>query len=109
MRKLPAVLVIAVLVTPLALHVTEAPVAAPVSSTRANPLPVAPLALFQLDLGTTPATSEAAMGVEVDEASLMLMAPERVTTRVVVAECVRLPLVPVMVSVDVPTDVVLAV
>jgi hypothetical protein len=31
------------------------------------------------------------------------------TTRVVVVECVRLPLVPVMISVDVPTGVVLAV
>ena len=31
------------------------------------------------------------------------------TTRVVVVECVRLPLVPVMVSVDVPAAVVLAV
>src|ERR1700732_3271331 len=31
------------------------------------------------------------------------------TTREVVVECVRLPLVPVMVSVDVPTGVVLAV
>ena len=86
-----------------------APVAAPVSSTRANPLPFAPLASFQFDLGTTPATSDAAMGVVKAPTRSMLMAPNVVTARVVVVECVRLPLVPVMVSVDVPAAVVLAV
>jgi hypothetical protein len=49
------------------------------------------------------------MGSAEDEARWMLMAPIVVTTRVVVVECVRLPLVPVRVSVEVPTGVVPAV
>src|SRR6202790_4975527 len=106
MRKFPGVFEIDVLAKELADHVTVAPVGEPFSSTRAIPLPVAPLAAFQLDLGTTPATSEAAMVATDFPTRSMLMAPEPdvpvETTRVVVAEWVRLPLVPVMVSVELP-------
>ena len=81
----------------------------PFSSSRTNPLPLAPLALFQFDFGTTPATSEAAMVVTEYPTRSMLMAPDAVTTKLVVVEWVRLPLVPVMVRVEVPVSVVPAV
>src|SRR6202790_5058198 len=106
MRKFPGVFEIDVLAKELADHVTVAPVGEPFSSTRAIPLPVAPLAAFQLDLGTNPATSEAAMVATEAPTRSMLMAPGVMTTKLVVAEWVRLPLVPVMVTVEVAVGVV---
>ena len=61
----------------------------------------APFASFQLALGTTPATSDAAMGVPSATKSIEMTFVDEleVTLRVVVAVCVILPLVPVIVSV----------
>ena len=98
--------------TELDVHVTLAVVAVPVSSTSTIPLPLAPAASFQLDLETTPATSVDAMGTSVPTKSMLitsleLIGPVAPTTRLLVAERLRLPLVPVIVRVDVPVGVVL--
>ena len=94
-------------------HVSVAPVAAPFSSTRVSPLPVIPAAEFQVDLGTTPAVSDAAMGAAdfPTKSMLIAVAPDEalVTTRFVVAVCDKLLLVPVIVRVEVATGVVLLV
>src|SRR5271154_283918 len=78
----------------------------PVSSTNASGAElVAPVALFQLLLATTPATSEGAMGTSVPTKSMLTTLvdePAVVTLRIAVAECVAELLVPVMLSVKLP-------
>ena len=96
---------------PFVFHVTVAPVAVPVSSTNACPVVfVSPLALFQFDFCTTPATSVLPITVPCPTKSILItFALVVVTTRLTVAVCVVLPLVPVIVTVDVPAGAVLAV
>jgi hypothetical protein len=81
-------------------------VGVPVSSTRASGAELlAPVAAFQLLLATTPATSEAAIGTSVPTKSMLITfvdEPAVVTLRIAVAECVSEPLVPVMLSVELP-------
>jgi hypothetical protein len=92
------------------LHVTVAVVAVPVSSTkeRGEEL-VAPLAWFQLLLATTPATSELPIGTSVPTKSMLIVLlkpePEVDTASVALVVCTSGPLVPVIVSVEVPTGV----
>src|SRR5271163_1283429 len=78
----------------------------PVSSSRASGAElVAPLALFQLLLATTPATSEGAMGTSVPTKSMLTTLvdePAVVTLRMAVAECVMGLDVPVMLRVKLP-------
>jgi hypothetical protein len=72
------------------LQVTVAEVELPTSSTRARGAELlAPLALFQLDLATTPATSAEAMGTSWPTKSMLMTLLEEVldvTLRVTVAE-----------------------
>ena len=108
MRKLPGVSAIGRLQTEEEVQETVAPVGAQVSSTSAKPLPEDPCASFQLDFGTTPATSVGAMGVSPPTKSI-LIAPVPgvvvVTTKETAAVCLRDPLVPVIVRVLVPSGV----
>src|SRR3989442_12337522 len=74
-RRLPAWSVIGVLHVLSDLHVTVAPVAAPLSSARASGvLRVAPVALFQFALSMTPALSAAPIDTPVPT-KLMPMLP----------------------------------
>jgi len=66
---------------------------------------LAPDASFQLLKATTPATSELAMGVVAKPTKSMLIAPDEVTFRITLAECVSEPLVLVMVRVGLPSGV----
>jgi len=97
-----------------AAHDTVALVALPVSSTNANGDElVAPLALFQFALDTTPAVSVAPIATSLPT-KLMLIPfapapPEEVTPSVTVVLWVSIPLVAVMVSVELPTGVLPAV
>src|SRR6185369_331652 len=100
--------VIGVVHTPLAVQVTLAPLAAPVSSTSASGvLRVAPAALFQFAFATTPALSAAPIAVPFPT-KLMLTAPTplaAVTASAALAVRLSDPLVPVMVSVELPGGV----
>ena len=91
---------------------TVAPLRLPVWFTRLSGEELlAPLALFQLFCATTPATSDAAIFV-LPPAKLIPIAvePDGVpTTNVTVAEWLRLPLVPVIVSVELPGGVLVEV
>jgi hypothetical protein len=86
-----------------------APVAVPDSSTNACPAVfVNPFALFQFGFAATPATSVLPMAVPCPTKSTLitpLPAAAAVTDSVTVVACVKLPLVPVIVNVDVPTGV----
>jgi hypothetical protein len=82
-------------------QVTAAAVGDPVSSARASGVELlAPLALFQLLLGTTPATSALPIGTPKPTKSILITFVEEldVTLRVAFAECVSEPLVPVIVK-----------
>jgi hypothetical protein len=88
-------------------HVTVAVVLAPVSSTKESGAELlAPLALFQLLLTTTPATSEGAIGTSPPTKSILivLLKPDAdvETVKVTVAVCTSAPLVPVIVNVELP-------
>src|ERR1700730_3671782 len=102
MRALPGWSVMGVDQVLFELQVTVAEVELPISSTRARGAELlAPLALFQLGLGTTPATSAGAMGTSWPTKSMLMTLLEEVealavTLRVTVAEWTREPLVPVM-------------
>src|ERR1700736_5137631 len=92
-----------------ALQVAVAPVAEPFSSTRliAGAL-FAPAASFQFARATTPAVSELAIEVVPRPTKSMLIAGAELgvpTTSVVVAVCVKEPLMPVIVSVELPAGV----
>ena len=77
----------------------------PAWSNKANGLVlVVPLASFQFNCATTPATSELAIGVPWPTNLMPMML--FVTVRVILVVCVKLPLVPVMVSVEVASGVV---
>src|SRR5271168_5378024 len=93
---------------PSAVQVTTAVVAVPVSSAKGRPdWLTAPMAPFQLLLGTMPATSELPMGLPVPTKSILMTRVEEleVTERLGLAEWVREPLVPVMERVEVPVGV----
>src|SRR6267142_635954 len=108
MRKLPGVSAMGRLQRGEEDQEMVAPVVVPVSSTRANPLPLEPCTSFQLDLATTPAISAGDMGVSRPTKS-MLMTPAPgvlvVTVRVTEVACVSDPLVPVIVRVLEPSGV----
>ena len=111
-RRFPAWSVIGVRQVLLELQVTVAPEGAPVSSTNARPVARdAPVALFQFVLGRTPALSATPMDVPVPTKWIPMARPELAapTTRSAVALWFRDPLVPEMVSVDVPAGVPAAV
>src|ERR1700683_1992663 len=96
------------------LHVTVAVVAAPVSSIRASGEELlTPLASFQLGSGTTPAISVEAMATSSPTKSMLIALPEPpladVTLRVAVVVFVSELLVPLIVKVELPVGVVLAV
>jgi hypothetical protein len=95
------------------LHVTVAVVAAPEALTRASGAVLAtPLASFQLDSATTPATSVEAIDTSCPTKSMLITLPEPVadaTSRMAVVVLVSEPLVPVMVKVKLPVGVLLAV
>lgn len=87
-----------------------APVAAPVSSTKASPEEfLAPVALFQLLFAITPAISELAMGTSDPTKSMLivLLKPEadEETFNVTVAVCTSAPQLAEIVSVELPTGV----
>jgi hypothetical protein len=82
----------------------------PVSSTKASgAVLTAPVALFQFDFGTNPATSDVPIATSVPTKSMLITfvddPPEAITFNVTMAVCVRAPLVPVMVTVELPVDV----
>jgi len=83
-------------------HVTLAPLAAPLALIRAKPVPVAPLAWFQLVSATTPADSVAAIAVLLPT-KLTLMAEAAVAPPVITSWTVvvftKVPLAPLMVTV----------
>lgn len=85
---------------------TVAPVELPLAFTRAIGLELlAPVASFQLLSATTPATSVEAIGTSVPTKSMLITPldePAVVTSRIAVVECVSEPLVPVMLSVELP-------
>ena len=100
--------------TSFELHVTVAVVAVPVSSTKGSgEALLTPLALFQFGSGTTPATSVEAMATSSPTKSMLMAFPEPpledVTLRVVEVVLVRELLVPLIVKVELPVGVVLAV
>jgi hypothetical protein len=91
---------------PFVFHVTVAPELAPAWFNKANGVVLLiPLALFQFDCATTPASSVLPIAAPWPT-NLIPIAAAFATVRVTPAVCVRLPLVPVMVTVDVPTGVV---
>jgi hypothetical protein len=94
-------------------HATVAVVAAPVLSSRTSgELLLTPVASFQLGSTTTPATSVDAIATSSPTKSILIGLPEpliAVTLRVAAAVWVREPLVPVMVNVELPVGVLLAV
>jgi hypothetical protein len=103
---LPAVSVIGSSQIPFVFQVTVAPVLPPAWFNKTNGLVlVIPAALFQFDWVTTPATSELPIAVPCPT-NLTPIEAAFVTVRLTFAVWVRLPLVPVIVSVDVPTGVV---
>jgi hypothetical protein len=96
------------------LHVTVAVVAAPVSSIRVSGEELlTPLASFQLGSGTTPATSVGAMATSSPTKSTLMASPEPpledVTIRVAVVVFVSELPVPLIVRVELPVGVLLAV
>jgi hypothetical protein len=108
MRTFPGASVRGSSQTSSAVQVMTAEVAAPVSSTRGRPVLLrAPLASFQLLLGTTPATSELPMGFPMPtKSTLMTLVDElEVTARMVLVEWVSAPSVPVTVRVKLPVGV----
>src|SRR5690348_2176904 len=109
MRALPAVSVMGSSHPLSDCQVAVAPLEAPSSlNSERAPALLAPVAVFQLAFGTTPAVSPAPMGVPVPTKSmLMARALELVfvTTSCVVALCTNAPLVPVTVIVYVPVGV----
>jgi hypothetical protein len=90
-------------------QVTVAVVAFPVLFTKPKGEELlAPVAIFQLLSGTTPATSELAISVPIPRKSMLITfveKPEAETSRIVLVECVSEPLTPVMVRVEPPAGV----
>ena len=90
-------------------QVTVAFVAAPVSSTKPSAEELlAPPALFQLLMGTAPATSVLPMGVPRPTKSMLIalaVGREVTTFSVKLVDCVVEPLVPVTVTVELPSGV----
>src|ERR1035437_2267028 len=87
---------------PFVFHVTVALVLSPFWSNKTNGVVLeVPLASFQFDWATTPATSVLPIAVP-SPTNLIPIAAAFATVRVTLALWVKLPLVPVMVSVDVP-------
>jgi hypothetical protein len=73
---------------------------------------LAPMASFQLLFGTTPATSELAIGVPKPTKSTLITFPveaDEVTFKVTGVECESEPLVPVIVNVGLPGGVLVVV
>ena len=84
-----------------------APDAAPTSSLSASAVArSAPVALFQLGFATTPALSATPIVSPASLTKLTLITRPARTINCTVVLCVSVPLVPVMVSVDVPAGVV---
>src|ERR1035438_230542 len=91
---------------PFVFHVTVALVLSPFWSNKTNGVVLEfPLASFQFDLATTPATSVLPIAVP-SPTNLIPIAAAFATLRVTLAVWVKLPLVPVMVSGYVPSGVV---
>jgi hypothetical protein len=92
-----------------AVHATVALVGVPFSFTKLiGALLLAPPALFQLALATTPAASELPIAVVLVPLKSMLIAPEElpdVTTSVTEAAWFSAPLAPVIVNVELPIGV----
>src|SRR3954447_14974230 len=107
-RWLPAVSVVGIIQVPAAPHVTVAPLEVPLSSTSASGgLRLPPVALFQWDFETTPAVSDAPIGVGAEPTKLMPMAPRPAPvvltlTTTFGAVCDSPPLVPVTASEKLP-------
>src|ERR1019366_6064042 len=91
---------------PFVFHVTVALVLSPFWSNKTNGVVLeVPLASFQFDWATTPATSVLPIAVP-SPTNLIPIAAAFATVRVTLAVWVKLPLVPLIVSVDVPSGVV---
>src|ERR1019366_4457064 len=91
---------------PFVFHVTVALVLSPFWSNKTNGVVLeVPLASFQFDWATPPATSVLPIAVP-SPPNLIPIAAAFATVRVTLALWVKLPLVPVIVSVDVPSGVV---
>ena len=108
-RRLPGWSMVDVFHALFAVDVTVAPVAAPVSSFRASGVVrVAPVALFQFVVATTPALSATPIATALPTKSMPIARPALgvPTTSVTVVLWLSAPLVPMMVSVELPDGVV---
>src|SRR6185295_12775760 len=112
MRTLPATSLVGSRLVPAADQTTVAVVAALFWSTSASgEVRLAPVALFQLRIGTTPALSVAAIAVPAPTKSMPIVGPDPggFTANPTLAECTSAALVPVTASVELPVGVVEAV